>query len=68
MRPVAVEYHSAKRYMIVHQCTGCGTRSRNRMADDPHQSDDLDTVLSLMHQAIGPHEARRPNPRRRRHI
>ncbi|MFF0550050.1 RNHCP domain-containing protein [Streptomyces sp. NPDC004311] len=48
MRPVAVEHHSAKGYMIVHQCTGCGARCRNRMADDPHQGDDLDVVLSLM--------------------
>ncbi|WP_432589194.1 RNHCP domain-containing protein [Streptomyces sp. HD1123-B1] len=57
MRPVAVEHHSAKGYMIVHQCTGCGTRGRNRMADDPHHGDDLDTVLALMHPAVRDHEA-----------
>ena len=67
MRPVAVEHHSAKGYMIVHQCTGCGTRGRNRMADDPHQGDDLDTVLALMHKAISHHEAGHTN-RRRTHI
>ncbi|MFI1666204.1 RNHCP domain-containing protein [Streptomyces wuyuanensis] len=48
MRPVAVEHHSAKGYMIVHRCTGCGTRRRNRTADDPRQGDDLDTVLAVM--------------------
>ncbi|MGW7641379.1 RNHCP domain-containing protein [Streptomyces decoyicus] len=64
MRPVAVEHHSAKGYMIVHQCTGCGTRGRNRMADDPHQGDDLDTVIALMHRAIGHHEAGHTNRRR----
>ncbi|MFE1762902.1 RNHCP domain-containing protein [Streptomyces angustmyceticus] len=64
MRPVAVEHHSAKGYMIVHRCTGCGTRNRNRMADDPHQGDDLDTVLALMRS--GPHEAG-PTNRRQAH-
>ncbi|WP_259670145.1 RNHCP domain-containing protein [Streptomyces sp. ID38640] len=67
MRPVGVEHHSAKGYMIVHQCTGCGTRGRNRMADDPYQGDDLDTVLALMHKAIGHHEAGHTN-RRRTHL
>ncbi|MGI5259155.1 RNHCP domain-containing protein [Streptomyces angustmyceticus] len=61
MRPVAVEHHSAKGYMIVHRCTGCGTRNRNRMADDPHQGDDLDTVLALMRS--GHHEAGHTNRR-----
>ncbi|MGH4033535.1 RNHCP domain-containing protein [Actinomycetota bacterium Odt1-20B] len=61
MRPVAVEYHSAKGHMIVHQCTGCGTRRRNRMAEDPHQGDDLDTVLALMR--LTAHEAGHPNRR-----
>ncbi|MFG2833217.1 RNHCP domain-containing protein [Streptomyces sp. NPDC048434] len=65
MRPVAVEHHSAKGYMIVHLCTGCGTRRRNRMADDPRQGDDLDTVLALMR--LSPHEAGHTN-RRRTHV
>ncbi|MFI9650602.1 RNHCP domain-containing protein [Streptomyces sp. NPDC052040] len=53
MRPAAVEHHSAKGYMIVHRCTGCGARRRNRMADDPHQGDDLDVVLALMRRGQG---------------
>ncbi|MFG2191401.1 RNHCP domain-containing protein [Streptomyces sp. NPDC048639] len=64
MRPVAVEHHSAKGYMIVHRCTGCGARGRNRMADDPHQGDDLDMVLAVMHQGIGRSEAGCTNRRR----
>lgn len=67
MRPVAVEHHSAKGYMMVHQCIGRGTRGRNRMADDPHQGDDLDTVNAVMHKAIGPHGAGHTN-RRRTHL
>lgn len=66
MRPVAVEHHSAKGYMIVHQCTGCGTRGRNRMADDLYQGDDLDAVLALMRQAVSRHEAGHTNRRRTR--
>ncbi|MFG2206761.1 RNHCP domain-containing protein [Streptomyces sp. NPDC048638] len=61
----AVERHSAKGYMIVHQCTGCGTRGRNRMADDPHQGDELDAVLALMR--FSHHEAGHTN-RRRTHV
>ncbi|MFE3326587.1 RNHCP domain-containing protein [Streptomyces sp. NPDC059176] len=64
MRPVAVERHSAKGFMIVHQCTGCGTRRRNRVADDPCQSDDLEQVLVLMRTDHGRRQAGRP-PRRR---
>ncbi|WP_407077484.1 RNHCP domain-containing protein [Streptomyces sp. SCSIO 30461] len=65
MRPIAVEHHSAKGYMIVHQCTGCGIRRRNRMADDPRQGDDLDTVLALMRLS---HREAGHTSRRRTHI
>lgn len=53
MRPVAVEHHSAKGLMLVHHCTSCGTRRRNRTAEDPHQGDDLDRLLDLMQAAGG---------------
>ncbi|MEU6081048.1 RNHCP domain-containing protein [Streptomyces sp. NPDC047108] len=64
MRPVAVEHHSAKGFMIVHRCEGCGARGRNRVADDPHQGDDLDMVLAVLHRGIGHHEAGRTGRRR----
>ncbi|MEV2274794.1 RNHCP domain-containing protein [Nocardiopsis sp. NPDC049922] len=57
MRPVAVEYHSAKGHMIVHACAGCGQRRRNRVAEDPHQGDDLDAVIALMHAGLARGEA-----------
>ncbi|MET7279083.1 RNHCP domain-containing protein [Kribbella sp. NPDC005582] len=43
MRPVQLEHHSAKGYMLVHECLTCGTRRRNRIAPD-----DLDQILILM--------------------
>ncbi|MFI1828188.1 RNHCP domain-containing protein [Streptomyces sp. NPDC020412] len=64
MRPVAVEHHSAKGYMLVHQCTGCGARRRNRMAHDPRQGDDLDSVLVLMR--VGERESGHGRRRRTR--
>jgi hypothetical protein len=59
MRPVAVEHHPAKGLMLVHRCTSCGARRRNRTAEDPRQGDDLDRVLALMRLA-------QPSPPRRR--
>ncbi|MFI9076102.1 RNHCP domain-containing protein [Streptomyces sioyaensis] len=59
MRPVAVDHHSAKGYVIVHRCTGCGVRRRNRMADDPHQGDDLDQVLTVLRTGLSRREAGR---------
>jgi hypothetical protein len=48
MRPIQLEHHSAKGYMLVHQCLTCGTRRRNRIAQDAHQPDDLNQILTLM--------------------
>lgn len=66
MRPIAVEHHSAKGYMILHECTGCGSQGRNRMADDPRQGDDLEMVLVLMRDVSRRHEAGRSKRRRTR--
>ena len=40
MRPVALEYERG-RFVLVHECTGCGARRRNRTAS----GDDLDQLL-----------------------
>ncbi|MFI5734263.1 RNHCP domain-containing protein [Kribbella sp. NPDC051587] len=48
MRPIALEHHPAKGYMLVHQCLYCGFRRRNRVAQDPHQPDNLDQILTLL--------------------
>lgn len=44
MAPVAVDYHPAKGYMLVHHCTACAFTGRNRTAGD----DDLDLILKIM--------------------
>src|SRR5699024_4278986 len=47
MRPVAVEHRRSKGWVVVHECTRCGTRRRNRLAlDEPVQPDDPVAVAS----------------------
>ncbi len=53
MRPVMLEYHSAKGYMLVHQCLTCGTHHRNRIAQDSQPPDNLDELLTLTWSARG---------------
>ena len=43
MKPIALEQHSQKGQMIVHECIRCGKRMRNTVAAD----DDLDAVIEL---------------------
>ncbi|WP_405064608.1 RNHCP domain-containing protein [Kribbella sp. NBC_01505] len=52
MRPVMVEHHPAKGYMLVHECLTCGARHRNRVAQDSRQPDDLDQLLTLLPEPI----------------
>lgn len=48
MRPVAVEQRRGKGWMVVHECTGCGTRRPNRLAlDDPVQPDDPVAIATV---------------------
>ncbi|WP_096184069.1 RNHCP domain-containing protein [Effusibacillus lacus] len=49
LEPVAIESHSKKGYMIVHQCQKCGHRTRNKVAlEDTDQPDNLSRLLELM--------------------
>jgi hypothetical protein len=41
MRPVALLYERGE-FVLVHECTGCGLRRRNRA----HPDDDLSTFLA----------------------
>lgn len=53
MRPVGVEQHSKKGWMIVHQCKKCGYIGKNRAAlDDPQQPDDWDQLVTLSTQRL----------------
>ncbi|ADV67694.1 RNHCP domain-containing protein [Deinococcus maricopensis] len=48
MRPVGVDQHPKKGWMIVHECTRCGFLGRNKAAlDDPDQPDDYDALVRL---------------------
>jgi hypothetical protein len=40
MRPVALEYER-DRFVVVHECTGCGVRRRNRA----HRDDNLSPLV-----------------------
>jgi hypothetical protein len=43
MEPVAVDYRSAKGFMVVHRCLRCGFTRPNRAAPD-----DMDALIRLM--------------------
>lgn len=43
MRPIAVEMHSRKGYVITHQCERCGVRRRNKAAAD----DSFEAILLI---------------------
>lgn len=48
LEPVAVEKDGKKGWLVVHRCTRCGARRRNRAAlDDPHQPDDYALIVDL---------------------
>lgn len=54
LRPLAVEFHSKKGYMIVHRCQKCGHVTRNKTAlEDPVQPDSFDRLLELMQNPPG---------------
>jgi DNA-directed RNA polymerase subunit RPC12/RpoP len=47
MEPVALAYHSSKRWQIVHRCVRCGALSRNKVADGTEQPDDVFRIARL---------------------
>jgi hypothetical protein len=43
MEPVELDQNAEKGYVIIHKCTKCGKKSRNKVAFD----DNFDTVIKL---------------------
>ena len=53
MWPVAVSHGRGKGWIVVHECTGCGVRRRNRLAlADPVQPDDPTAVAWVGRDAL----------------
>jgi hypothetical protein len=48
MRPARVDHRGGKGLVVVHACVVCGFTRPNRIADDPFQGDDIDTVIAVM--------------------
>ncbi|MDP3988993.1 MAG: RNHCP domain-containing protein [bacterium] len=44
MKPIGIDQHSKKGWMIIHRCTLCAIERRNKMAEDDH----METLLQLM--------------------
>lgn len=41
MRPIAVDYTGKKGFQLIHQCTKCQKKSRNKVAVDSIQEDQI---------------------------
>lgn len=41
MKPVGLDYSGKKGYQIIHQCTKCNKVSRNKVAVDTNQEDNI---------------------------
>lgn len=53
MKPISIEQHSKKGWMIIHECQKCGYVGKNRAAlDDPQQPDDWDLLITLSTQRL----------------
>ena len=46
MRPIGIDYRSAKGFGVVHRCERCGVERRNKAAPD-----DIDALIELMARA-----------------
>jgi hypothetical protein len=47
MQPTAIEHRRGKGMVIVHRCQRCGLTRPNRVAADPVQGDEIDSVVAL---------------------
>lgn len=47
MKPVGLTHKSGKGWQIIHQCTGCGQKSNNRIANDTDQADSILAIARL---------------------
>ncbi len=44
MKPVGLAYKAKKGWQIVHECTRCGHKSVNKIAEDTDQPDDIEQI------------------------
>ena len=57
LRPIGINTHTRKSYIIVHQCQRCGERCRSKaILEDGNAADDMDLIIELAGKPI--HEAR----------
>jgi DNA-directed RNA polymerase subunit RPC12/RpoP len=47
MKPVGLTYKGKKGWQIIHQCTKCGCRSVNKIAEDTIQPDDYSKLAMI---------------------
>lgn len=48
MKPIDVERHPKKVWMIIHRCIKCGHVQKNKAAFNDEQPDNLNTFIKLM--------------------
>ena len=48
MTPIGVVQHKKKGWQLVHRCTQCGHKQRNKIAQNCLEPDDFDLIIKLM--------------------
>jgi RNHCP domain len=48
MRPDRIDNRAGKGMVVIHECVVCGFTRANRIAGDSVQSDNIDTIITLM--------------------
>jgi hypothetical protein len=54
MEPAAIEHRRGKGMVIVHRCQRCGFTRPNRVAVDPVQGDEIDSIIALIRRTVTP--------------
>jgi len=49
MKPIGLKHHSKKGFQIVHECTKCGKKQVNKVAEFTIQPDDIDELIKLFY-------------------
>ncbi len=48
MKPIGLKCHSKKGFQIIHECTKCGKRQVNMVAESTIQPDDISELIKLL--------------------
>ena len=60
LRPIGIETHARKQYIIRHQCLRCGARVRSKaILEDANAADDFDRIIELAGKVV---DEKRPLP------